>query len=291
MATPAKAQVKARIGVIGGSGVYDTKMFEHPRQVRVDTPFGPPSSAMTVGDVGECSVAFLARHGDGHVFNPSAVNYRANVYALKAIGVTHVISVSAVGSLREELEPLHVVVPDQVFDRTRHRADTFFDSGLAAHVGFAEPFCPRLSDVLAGSVKGVATVHRGGTYVCMEGPQFSTRAESETYRRLGFDVIGMTALPEAKLAREAELCYAAMATVTDYDCWHVEEVSARLIIERAMRNEGVVREALRRAIPLVPLDEDCPCRHALEGAIFTSGDKVPAEARRRLGVIAEKYLK
>jgi len=281
----------ARIGVIGGSAVCDPDMFEGSRQVELETPFGRPSSALALGSVGGRDVAFLSRHGEGHVFNPGAVNYRANIYALKALGVTHVISISAVGSLREEMEPLHTVIPDQLFDRTRHRLDTFFDSGMTVHVGFSEPFCPGLSNVLADSLEGMATVHRGGTYVCMEGPQFSTRAESETYRKMGFDIIGMTALPEARLAREAELCYATMATVTDYDCWHTEEVSGKLILERVIKNEGVVKEAMRRIIPVVPLDEDCPCRHALEGAVVTPKEKIPVEVRQKLGVIAEKYVK
>jgi 5'-methylthioadenosine phosphorylase len=265
-------------------------MFDSSRQVRVDTPYGSPSSELTIGEIGGRTVAFLARHGEGHVYNPGVVNYRANIYALKSLGVTHVISVSAVGSLREEMEPLHTVIPDQLFDRTRHRQNTFFDSGFTVHVGFAEPYCPELSRVLTESLEGLTTIHRGGTYVCMEGPQFSTRAESETYRKLGFDIIGMTALPEAKLAREAEMCYATMATVTDYDCWHTEIVSGDLIIERIIKNEEVVKEALSRIIPDVPLGDDCPCRHALDGAIVTPTIYVSDELLQKVNIFIGKYL-
>ncbi len=280
----------AQIGVIGGTTVFDPDMFDISRQVDVDTPYGAPSSTLTLGSIGGRNVAFISRHGEGHAHNPGAVNYRANIYALKSLGVTHVISVSAVGSLREDMEPLHAVIPDQLFDRTRHRADTFFDSHITVHAGFAEPFCPVMSGVLADSLEGLSTVHRKGTYVCMEGPQFSTRAESETYRKLGFDIIGMTALPEAKLAREAEMCYATMATVTDYDCWHTEIVSGDLIIERVVKNESVVKEALRRAIPAVPLDDDCPCRHALDGAIVTPTLFVPDDVLEKVGIFIRKYI-
>lgn len=220
-----------KVGIIGGSGIYNPSMFHNVKEVKLQTPFGDPSDSFVSGDVDGVEVVFLSRHGRGHRFSPSDINYRANIYGLKKLGVTHVISVSAVGSLKEEYKPLDIVIPDQVYDRTAKRVSTFFDGGIVAHIGFADPFCKQLSSVLYDVSSTTYHTHMGGTYLCMEGPQFSTRAESNTYRKLGFDIIGMTALPEAKLAREAEMCFAIVATITDYDVFISEILILSLVFE------------------------------------------------------------
>ncbi|MDO9097838.1 MAG: S-methyl-5'-thioadenosine phosphorylase [Candidatus Methanoperedens sp.] len=283
--------MEADIAIIGGSGVYDASMLDNVREVEIDTPFGKPSDAITIGSFGETSVAFLPRHGKGHRISPSKLNSRANIIALKKLGVKRIISASAVGSLKLEHKPLDIVIPDQIFDRTRMRESTFFDDGLVVHVGFADPFCPDMSSLLADITSDLGySVHKKGTYVCMEGPQFSTRAESRVYQNLGFDIIGMTALPEAKLAREAEICYSMIATVTDYDVWHEEDVNIETVIANAMKNEEAVRNIIKETIPRISLGRDCICSNALAGAIITSPEKIPVEARRKLNDLIGKYL-
>lgn len=280
-----------KVGIIGGSGIYNPSMFHNVHPVSVDTPFGMPSDPIMAGEYDCIEVAFLSRHGTGHRYSPSVLNYRANIYALKKIGVTHIISASAVGSLREELRPLDIVIPDQVYDRTNRRISTFFDEGIVAHIGFAEPFCPALSKILYDVSASKYSTHMGGTYLCMEGPQFSTKAESNAYRKMGFDIIGMTALPEAKLAREAEMCYAIVATITDYDVWKEDDpVSIGQVIENATKNERAVQDIIRQAISRIPEQSSCPCTHALEGAIATSPEVIPPETRRKLGIIMDKYI-
>ncbi|MFZ2410683.1 MAG: S-methyl-5'-thioadenosine phosphorylase [Candidatus Methanoperedens sp.] len=283
--------MQADIAIIGGSGVYDASMLDNVREVEIDTPFGKPSDAITIGSFGETSVAFLPRHGKGHRTSPSKLNSRANIIALKKLGVKRIISASAVGSLKLEHKPLDIVIPDQIFDRTRMRESTFFDDGLVVHIGFADPFCPEMSSLLADITSDLGySVHKNGTYVCMEGPQFSTRAESRVYQNMGFDIIGMTALPEAKLAREAEICYSMIATVTDYDVWHEEDVNIETVIANAMKNEEAVRNIIKEAIPRISLERDCICSNALAGAIITSPEKIPVEARRKLNDLIGKYL-
>jgi 5'-methylthioadenosine phosphorylase len=289
---PGRAPV-ARIAIIGGSGLYDMAGLEQARSVRVRTPFGAPSDAIRVGRLDGQPVAFLARHGRGHRLLPGEINYRANIYALKLLGVERVISVSAVGSLREELRPLEFLIPDQFFDRTRGRPSTFFGGGLVAHVAFDRPTCPELGAWLVEACQQAGvTVHRGGTYVCMEGPQFSTLAESEFYRRQGFDVIGMTNLTEAKLAREAELCYATVAMITDYDCWHPAHatVTAEQIVANLQRNAEAVQRVLRAVVGRIAPERGCACGRALATAIVTDPRRVPAATRRRLAAIVGRYL-
>jgi 5'-methylthioadenosine phosphorylase len=278
-----------KVGIIGGSGIYNPSMFGNVRAVQVDTPFGMPSDPLLVGEHNGAEVVFLSRHGTGHRFSPAQVNYRANIMALKKLGVTHIISVSAVGSLREDFKPLDIVIPDQVYDRTRSRDSTFFEDGIVAHIGFADPFCPELSRVLYDITKERYPSHGKGTYVCMEGPQFSTKAESNVYRKLGFDLIGMTALPEAKLAREAEMCYAIVATITDYDVWHEEPVCIEQVMENVVKNEKAVQDILLRAIDRIPSQTSCGCANALCGAIATSPDAIPVETRRKLSLLLDKY--
>ncbi|MCX9012313.1 MAG: S-methyl-5'-thioadenosine phosphorylase [Candidatus Methanoperedens sp.] len=281
----------ADIAIIGGSGVYDATMLDNVREIEIDTPYGKPSDAVTVGSYGEVNVAFLPRHGKGHRISPSKLNSRANIIALKKLGVKRIISASAVGSLKPELKPLDIVVPDQVFDRTRGRDSTFFEDGIVVHIGFADPFCPEMSPLLADITDKLGySVHKKGTYICMEGPQFSTRAESKVYQNLGFDVIGMTALPEAKLAREAEMCYSIIATVTDYDVWHEEDVTIETVIANAMKNEEAVRNIIKEAIAKIPLERSCVCANALSGAILTAPDRIPVETRRKLNEIIGKYV-
>lgn len=293
-AAPPPAPPTARIAVIGGSGFYDFPDLVERREVTVETPFGPPSDAIVTGLLEGQPVAFLPRHGRGHRLSPSELPYRANIFALKQLGVEWIISVSACGSMREEIAPLDVVIPDQLFDRTRSRVSTFFGEGAVAHIGFADPFCPVLSHVLnlAGRRVG-ATVHRGGTYVCIEGPQFSTRAESRIYRQWGVDVIGMTALPEAKLAREAEIHYATLAFVTDYDVWHETEaeVSVELVVQNLQANIESGRRIIRAALPAIPVGErSCVCPSALESAVITRRDMIPEALRVRLAPLLSKYF-
>lgn len=288
---------KVRAAVIGGSGFYQMEGLRDVQELRIDTPYGPPSDAIVTGvletpGAGGQSVAFLPRHGVGHRLLPSEVPSKANIYALKRLGVEFIIGVSAVGSLREDIEPLHMVVPDQLIDRTRGRPSSYFGDGLVAHVAFGEPFCPELRRLLAWAAKEAgATVHRAGTYVVMEGPAFSTRAESNLYRSWGADVIGMTALPEAKLAREAEICYAILACATDYDCWHDshEEVSAEMIVANLLKNVEVSRQAVRLALGGLPAQRGCPCATALRDALVTPMALVPPDTRERLWPLIAKY--
>ena len=281
----------ARVGVIGGSGFYE--LIENAREVRLETPFGDPSDVYFLGEIGGVPVAFLPRHARGHRILPSEVNYRANIWGMKALGVHYVLSASAVGSLREELRPLDIVVPDQLFDRTKARPSTFFGDGVVVHMSFADPFCPYVSQqiVAAGRAAG-ATVHEGGTYVCIEGPQFSTRAESNAYRQLGFDIIGMTNLQEAKLAREAELCYATMALVTDYDVWYEggEDVTLEQVLANVRRNVETAQAIVRRVVPALDLERDCGCRHAVESAINTPAELIPEGTKRKLDLLIGRYL-
>jgi 5'-methylthioadenosine phosphorylase len=283
----------AQIGIIGGSGLYEMEGMEQVTPVEIRTPFGRPSAPVILGKVGGIPVAFLSRHGRGHRINPTGINYRANLYALKSLGVRRVISVSAVGSMKESIKPGHVVLPDQFIDLTKRRVSTFFDEGLVAHAAFAEPICRSLADALAASAPGVgATVHRGGTYVCIEGPQFSTKAESQLYRQWRVDVIGMTNMPEAKLAREAELCYATVALATDYDCWHEteESVTVDAILATLHRNVALAKRLLRAVIPTVGKAESCTCNEALRNAIVTPADQISTATRKRLGLLINRYI-
>jgi 5'-methylthioadenosine phosphorylase len=281
----------AMVGVIGGSGFYE--LLQNAREVRIETPFGEPSDAYFLGEIEGVPVAFLPRHARGHRIMPSEVNYRANVWGMKALGVRYILSASAVGSLKEELKPLDVVVPDQLFDRTKVRPSTFFGEGVVVHMGFADPFCAYVSRLLVEHGRAIgATVHQGGTYVCIEGPQFSTRAESNVYRHLGFDVIGMTNLQEAKLAREAEICYATMAMVTDYDVWHEgEDVSLEQVLSNVARNVETAQAIVRRTVGALDLERDCDCRHAVQFAINTSAELIPEQTRQKLDLLIGKYLK
>lgn len=282
-----------RIGVIGGSGLYNMPGLENARELRVKTPFGTPSDAFIVGTLGGKGVAFLARHARGHRFLPGEINYRANIHAMKQLGVERIVSVSAVGSLQEDLKPLDFLIPDQFYDRTRHRVSTFFGDGVAAHVGFAKPVCGQLTAVLGEACERARVrVHRGGTYICMEGPQFSTLAEAHVHRQLRFEVIGMTNVTEAKLAREAEICYATVAMITDYDCWHPEHSSVTLeeILSNLNKNAENAQAVVREAVQAMPSDRACKCGSALAHAIVTDPAVIPAAARKRLNVIAGKYL-
>jgi 5'-methylthioadenosine phosphorylase len=284
-----------RIGIIGGSGLYDMEELTDRREITVDTPFGPPSGPYVAGTLGGKSVVFLARHGVGHRIQPSDLNFRANIYGFKTLGVEWLLSASAVGSLKEEYAPLDLVIPDQFFDRTKGRISTFFGKGLVGHVAFAHPFCDQLSGLAYdAAVAAGAKVHKGGTYVCMEGPQFSTRAESLLYRSWGMDIIGMTNLQEAKLAREAEICYATIALVTDYDCWHPEHdsVTAELIIANLLQNARTAQKVIAGAVKaLDPAARTCPCANALATALVTRPDAVPAETKRDLAPIIGKYMR
>lgn len=282
--------MEKRIGVIGGSGLYEMDGLTVLDEVRLETPFGDPSDAFLIGEIDQRPVAFLSRHGRGHRFNPSNVPYRANVYGFRLLGVRNLFSVSAVGSLRESIEPLQFVVPDQFVDRTRNRPATFFDEGVVAHVALGDPVCARLTDLLvtAAETIGVA-VHRGGTYVCIEGPQFSTRAESNLYRSWGMDVVGMTNVTEAKLAREAGLGYATLAMVCDYDCWHDghADVTAEMAIANLRMSVGNAQRVLREAIGNLPADAPSSCAGAIANAVMTSPDNFPAGVRRRLALLLD----
>ena len=282
-----------RIGIIGGSGLYEMEGLSNVREVEVDTPFGKPSDSIVLGNLVGEPVAFLPRHGRGHRINPTNIPVRANIYALKTLGVERLISISAVGSLKEELEPLHMVVPDQLIDRTRQRAGTFFDDGMVIHIAFAEPFCPEMSSIIYQSAKDSGAVaHLNGTCVVMEGPAFSTKAESFMYRSWGADIIGMTALPEAKIAREAEMCYAVLACVTDYDCWHETEeaVTVEMVVANVIKNTNVAKDTIRKAIPRIPGERTCFCATALKDAIITSRDRISPEVKDKLAPIIGKYL-
>ena len=281
------------IGIIGGSGLYDMAELTDREERAVTTPFGDPSAPYVIGTLRGKRVAFLARHGAGHRFTPSELNYRANIYGFKTLGVEYILSASAVGSLKEEYKPMDLVVPDQFMDRTRGRISTFFGDGLVAHVGFAHPFCRPLSDIAfqCAQVTG-ATVHQGGTYVCMEGPQFSTLAESKLYRSWGMDIIGMTNLQEAKLAREAEICYSTIALVTDYDCWHPshDAVTVDMVIANLVQNAKTAQQVIAGAVDALPFERTCECATALKHAIITRPDAISREARERLAPIVGKYL-
>jgi 5'-methylthioadenosine phosphorylase len=282
-----------RVGLIGGSGVYDLEAIEGLEEQKLQTPFGAPSDSYFTGTLGGVPVAFLSRHGRGHRLLPTEINYRANVCGFKMLGCDALLSASACGSLREEYAPRHVVIPDQFIDRTRHRDDTFFGGGIAAHAGLADPVCPALARTLErGARSGGLEVHFGGTYVCMEGPQFSTRAESHLYRAWGADVIGMTNLTEARLAREAEICYASLAFVTDYDCWreHTEDVSVETILAILAENSAAARRALADAVARVDPERACGCREAMRFGIITNPQAISAAARERLRPIVGRYL-
>jgi 5'-methylthioadenosine phosphorylase len=281
------------IGIIGGSGFYNLPGLSGVREIEVNTPFGPLLDPVVMGRVGTRDVAFVARHGKGHRVNPTNVNARANIYALKSLGVTHLISISAVGSMREEIEPLHMVVPDQLIDRTVHRPRTFFDDGIVVHVAFDAPYCPQMRPVLAEEAMGAgATVHKGGTYICIEGPQFSTRAESLLYRSWGMSVIGMTAMPEARLAREAEVCYATLAMATDYDTWHPhhDSVTVETVVQTLSRNVDLAKRVVAAVVEMLPNTRECSCGHALQSAIMTQPDMVPEGVKRRLKPLLARYL-
>ena len=284
---------RVTVGVIGGSGLYDIEGLTSTRSIRVRTPFGAPSDAITVGSFEGIRVAFLSRHGRGHVLNPSGINYRANIFALKSLGVSHVISVSAVGSMKESIRPGDVVVPDQFIDLTKRRVSTFFDNGVVAHVAFGEPVCAELRHALVSAGEKVgAKMHRSGTYLCMEGPQFSTKAESRLYRQWGVDVIGMTNMPEAKLAREAELCYATLALPTDYDCWHETEeaVTVEAVLGTLHRNVALAKQILRSVMPSFATPIDCPCHRALDNAILTAPNRIPPAVRKKLALLIGRAL-
>ncbi|OLB62320.1 MAG: methylthioadenosine phosphorylase [Acidobacteria bacterium 13_2_20CM_2_66_4] len=284
----------ATIGIIGGSGLYDMAQLTDREEKKIETPFGDPSGAYILATLRGQRVAFLARHGAGHRILPSELNFRANIYGFKVLGVERILSASAVGSLKHEYQPLDIVVPDQFFDRTRGRISTFFGRGLVAHVAFAHPVCGDLATVAADSASAVgATVHRGGTYVNMEGPQFSTLAESKLYRAWGMDVIGMTNLQEAKLAREAEICYATLALVTDYDCWHPDHdsVTVELIIANLMQNAATAQKTIAEAVGRLTGPRTCACKDALATAIITRPEQVPDQTKRELAPIVGKYMK
>ena len=282
-----------QVGVIGGSGIYEMAGLTDREERVVETPFGPPSAPYVLGRLDGRRVAFLARHGAGHRLLPTELNFRANIYGFKALGVEWIVSASAVGSLQERYRPEDIVVPDQFLDRTRGRVSTFFGNGLVAHVSFAHPVCPTLSALAAeaGEAAG-ASVHRGGTYVCMEGPQFSTLAESRLYRSWGMDVIGMTNLQEAKLAREAEMCFATLALVTDYDCWHPDHdnVSVEMVVETLQHNAETARRVIRTVVGRLPVERGCECATALATAIITRPGAVAEDTRRRLAPIVGRYL-
>jgi 5'-methylthioadenosine phosphorylase len=284
---------EVEIGIIGGSGLYSMPGLTETREERVSTPFGEPSDAYVLGTLEGRKVAFLARHGRGHKLMPSELNYRANIYGFRMLGAERIISISAVGSLKEEHKPTEFVIPDQFLDRTRHRVSTFFGDGVVAHVALADPVCAEVSRTLAAGCKEAGVVGKpGGTYLCMEGPQFSTKAESNVYRSWGMDVIGMTNLPEAKLAREAELCYATMAMVTDYDCWHPthDSVTVEQIVAVLLKNADNACTVLRHAIRAMPKARGCKCGSALAHAILTEPAKISPQARQRLHLLLDKYL-
>jgi 5'-methylthioadenosine phosphorylase len=284
---------RVQIGIIGGSGLYDMLGVTDREEVRLTTPFGDPSGPYVIGTLRGRRVAFLARHASGHRILPSEINFRANIFGMKLLGVEYILSASAVGSLKEEYKPLDIVIPDQFFDRTKGRVSTFFGLGLAAHVAFAHPFCRILSGIAYESGRAAgATIHRGGTYVCMEGPQFSTLAESTLYRSWGMDIIGMTNLQEAKLAREAEICYSTIALVTDYDCWHPdhESVTVEMIIANLTQNAKTAEQIIAGAVATLPYERTCECASALKYALVTRPDAIPAQVRKDLAPIVGKYL-
>jgi 5'-methylthioadenosine phosphorylase len=285
---------EVKIGIIGGTGLYDIEGMTDISEVELNTPFGKPSDSITVGTLGAARLAFLPRHGRGHRLNPAEVPYRANIFALKSLGVEWVISINSAGSFKEEICPGCLVIPDQIIDRTTRRVSTFFGEGLVIHVPFADPFCPVLSDILYRAARDSgAMVHRGGTFVCMEGPLFSTRAESCLYQSWGASIVGMTVIPEAGLAREAELCYASVVCVSDYDCWYerYESVTAEMIIDVIRQNVSTSKNIIRSASQLIPPQRDCDCKDALKTAIVTAPEHIHAEKKKDLALLIGKYLK
>ena len=281
------------LAVIGGSGLYDMPALQDVEILEMDTPFGSPSSPITVGRLSGQRVAFLARHGIGHHISPSEVNYRANIFALKMLGVQRVVGINACGSLRDDYAPGHIVIPDQVFDFTRGRARTFFGEGLVVHIGTADPFCNSFSaQVYEATLQAGGTAHRGGSFITIEGPRFSTRAESHTFRAWGMSVIGMTTCPEVFLAREAEMCYACMAHVTDYDVWHVSEepVTVDMVVRTLFNNTALAQKAIQVLVEKLSSEKPCDCQHALKDAIITRPERIPAETRKKLGLLVDKYL-
>ncbi len=283
------------LAFIGGSGLYDMSGLSNREEIEINTPFGKPSSTIMTGMLSDQKVAFLARHGKGHTISPSEINYRANIYALKTLGVNRIVSISAVGSLQNQLAPGNIVIPDGLFDNTRKRINTFFNNGMVAHIGVANPFCLELSKTLSKSAQDTgATVHEGGDFITIEGPRFSTRSESNTFRKWGMSIIGMTTSPEAFLAREAEMCYAVMAHVTDYDVWHISEipVSVEIVIRTLTQNASIAQNALRNLAHDLPSNQvlNCDCSDALADAIITQDDSVPDEIKNHLGLLIDKYL-
>jgi 5'-methylthioadenosine phosphorylase len=285
---------QAKIGVIGGTGLYEIEGMNNVQEVKVKTPFGDPSDSIILGTLEGTNIAFLPRHGRGHRINPSELPSRANIYALKSLGVEHIIAINSCGSFKEELKPRDLVIPDQIIDRTRGRQSTFFGNGIVAHIPFSQPFCLALSQILYQAAREVgATVHKSGTFIAMEGPQFSTKAESRLYRSWGADIIGMTVLPEAKLAREAEICYASLACVTDYDSWHdhLEPVKIEEILNILAQNIERAKAIIKIAAARIPDKRDCECASALSTAIITAPELIPAKTRRDLGLLIDKYIK
>jgi 5'-methylthioadenosine phosphorylase len=285
---------EAKVGIIGGTGLYELEGLTDTREIRVKTPFGDPSDAIILGTLNSIKLAFLPRHGRGHFISPTELPSKANIYALKSLGVEWIISVATVGSLKERIEPLDIVIPDQIIDRTYLRPNTFFGNGIVGHIAFAEPFCPVLRNILyEAAVQVGARAHDGGTAIVMEGPQFSTRAESNLYRSWGADVIYMTGLPEAKLAREAEICYSTCAVVTDYDCWKetVEVVTAEMVIANLRRGIDTVKKIIKEAVTKLPQRRDCLCASALKDAIITSPELMSEKTRKDLAFILDKYFK
>jgi 5'-methylthioadenosine phosphorylase len=284
---------RAQIGIIGGSGLYDMADVTEREEVTVTTPFGEPSAPYLLGTLGGKRVAFLARHGGGHRLSPSELNYRANIYGMKTLGVEFILSASAVGSLKENYRPADIVIPDQFFDRTKGRPSSFFGRGLVGHVGFAHPFCRILSGIAYESGQSTgATMHKGGTYVCMEGPQFSTLAESKLYRSWGMDIIGMTNLQEAKLAREAEICYTTIALVTDYDCWHPDHdsVTVEMILATLAKNATTAQQLIATAVARLPYERTCECASALKYGLVTRPEVIPEQLKKDLAPIIGKYI-
>jgi 5'-methylthioadenosine phosphorylase len=285
-------QNKYQLGIIGGSGLYDFPGLENRKTIDINTPFGKPSSPIITGTLKGKNVAFLARHGIGHVYSPSEVNYRANIYALKSLGLSRIVSVSACGSLREDFAPGEIIIPDQIFDHTHKRERTFFQNGLSAHIGAPHPYCAQLSEMVFTALgKTGASVHRGGTYITIEGPRFSTIAESNVYRAWGMSIIGMTACPEVFLAREAELCYCTMAHVTDYDVWHASEepVSVEMVIRTLQKNTAIAQEAILNLLDLIE-EQPCSCHSALKDSIMTRPDLIPENTREKLKLLIQKYI-
>jgi 5'-methylthioadenosine phosphorylase len=284
---------RAQIGIIGGSGLYDMADVTDREEVKIPTPFGEPSAPYLLGTLRGKRVAFLARHGGGHRVSPSELNFRANIFGMKTLGVDYILSASAVGSLKEEFKPADIVIPDQFFDRTKGRPSSFFGRGLVGHVGFAHPFCKILSGIASDSGKRAgATVHKGGTYVCMEGPQFSTLAESKLYRSWGMDIIGMTNLQEAKLAREAEICYTTIALVTDYDCWHPDHdsVTVEMVMSTLAKNAATAQQIIAGAVERLPYERTCECASALKYALVTRPEMVPDQVKKDLAPIIGRYI-